>query len=46
MFIQWFLDRDAVPDEIFETVKITIFNLVMPGKEIPLASDEPLPGHA
>ncbi len=46
MFIQWFLDPEAVPDEIFETVKITIFNLVMPGKEIPLAADEPHPGHA
>jgi AcrR family transcriptional regulator len=46
MFIQWFLDQDAVPDEIFDTVKLTVFNLVMPGKEIPSAADDPLPGHA
>jgi AcrR family transcriptional regulator len=46
LFIQWFLDREAISDDIFETVKTTIYNLVMPGKEIPALSDEPLPGHA
>lgn len=46
LFVQWFLDPDAVPDDIFDTVKISVFNLVMPGKEIPTPTDQPQPGHA
>lgn len=35
LFVQWFLDPEAVPDEIFDSVKRAIFGLVMPGKPIP-----------
>lgn len=35
LFVQWFLDPDAVPDEIFDSVKRAIFGLVLPGKPIP-----------
>ncbi|MEQ8276656.1 MAG: TetR/AcrR family transcriptional regulator [Deltaproteobacteria bacterium] len=35
LFVQWFLDNEAVPDEIFDSVKQAIFGLVMPGKPIP-----------
>lgn len=35
LFVQWFLDRQAVPKEIFESVKLAVFNLVMPGKAVP-----------
>ncbi len=35
LFVQWFLDKDAVPERIFESVKTTVFSLLMPGSPIP-----------
>lgn len=35
LFVQWFLDPEAVPKAIFDSVKVAIFGLVMPGKAIP-----------
>lgn len=35
LFIQWFLDSTAVPDEVFSSVKRCIFGLVMPGRPLP-----------
>lgn len=46
LFVQWFLDPKAIPDDIFDTVKISVFSLVMPGQEIPTPTDQPQPGHA
>jgi AcrR family transcriptional regulator len=35
LFIQWFLDATAVPTDIFDSLKRSVFALVMPGKEVP-----------
>ena len=35
LFVQWFLDPQAVPRTIFESVRLAVFSLVMPGKPIP-----------
>ena len=36
LFVQWFLDPNAVTDAVFESVKRTIFSLVTPGRAIPV----------
>lgn len=35
LFVQSFLDPDAVPDQAFESVRQTVFGLIMPGKPLP-----------
>lgn len=39
LFVQWFLDRNAVPDAIFDSVKRAVFNLLMPGKPVPAPAE-------
>lgn len=43
LFIQAFLDEDAVPKNIFDSVKTSIFTLLMPGKPIPTPEKKPEP---
>lgn len=35
LFIQWFLDADSVPPETFDTLKQSVFALVLPRSPIP-----------
>lgn len=35
LFVQWFLDPQAVPEATFESVKLAVFSLAMPGQPVP-----------
>lgn len=42
LFIQAFLDEGAIAEDIFDSVKKTVFTLLMPGKPIPAPDPSPV----